>query len=315
MTDLEHYQTAMQTLAELKQKLPDYTELVDRAASSVAKLLHLIPALELAPPVGENALEPASPANTPACDRFFGTFELFEHLLLYLDVLCLLDVQQVNHHFFDNIASSSGVQWHMGLAPDMEHDFRFTLPDMERPCFTDGNVGLVLCAAPAAGDRDILIEGQLIQPWTPRLGKRARSILLCQPPVTSVDLYALCCCNPGDLPYSPTTFKPTMVLHSPAGVTIGDLIDARQEIADQHLTCPHALRHMHDARGWVVVDLTFQGIVPVSASDRTLLAVIKREQAVMDHERCHEAMEQKVTSYMTAKEAGESCVSRVAINY
>ncbi|KAK5127052.1 hypothetical protein LTR85_008411 [Meristemomyces frigidus] len=315
MSAFEHYQAVVQhhkTLGQILQRLPsnadcasDLAALVtaakrelDHAAASMPALLQQI-----------TVEERTSPATALVAEKVFEIPELFERILCNLDITDLLKAQQVNHRFFETIQSSPMLQWHMGLAPDAKHDFRLTLENRIRGFMFSTDASMY--ARQIDGD-NVAVRLQLFgRVAMPKLGERARSILICQPPLKSIALFVDCCSGMYSTFQQQQLATPISTITSDTGITLGDIIDAAKAVKDQHRTCPRAREHEHDAQGNVDVNINFEGVLPVAATDKALLEKRNVQQAVEEEKKMVEAKRARLGPYLAAKSAAVANGTRI----
>lgn len=310
MTDFEHYQAVVQHQQSASKVLTDIMRRITEESGSSEHLADLVKAAqsELAgataslPPLLRliPADERTSPASKLIAARTFSIPELFERILINLNLSGLLRAQQVSHQFFDNIQSSPNLQQCMGLAPDTKHGFRLTHKNIT-PAFWLMTEATEHAYRSVGGDNISMRASFHGGHSLPHLGERVRAVLICQPPLKIMNAYTECC---NDF-YRAITAPPTKVLHSDTGITIGDLIEAVQTLQLEHELCPHAEQFDHDSDGKVVVSIRFEGTVSVPESDRTLLEKREVLEAAAKKQEKQKILRARLLPYVAAKVAGK----------
>jgi len=193
----------------------------------------------------------------------------------------------------------------MGLPSAVKQDFRLTFSTSCRPVSVHTDV------APRM-NRQVQGNNILVTARTwpgfkvPKLGSRAQRMLVCQPPLKAMNVYADCCS--GYCSFSRREVEATETIQSATGITIGDIIDTAPDLMQEHQTCPVASRFKHDREGKVNVKVTFEGVVAVSASDGMLL--LKKQTKVKDRkkQKKRDAWEKRLESYIEAKQTGKCLI-------
>lgn len=196
-------------------------------------------------------------------EEVFGITEVFEDILLSgLSLRDLLNAQQVNGTFFRAIAGSSKLLQLMGLQPDRdayyttnldrEHQARETFPRFSVSLFQYPNFGCTQLRVCFLG-RDFKL---------PKIGLRARSILICQPPVDYVTASLSCCKNTCGF-YNEDDDH--------GGITVGVLLDAAAELKQEHRMCGRASETWRNGEGNSDVVVRFDADLDVRGDDEVLL--------------------------------------------
>ena len=115
-----------------------------------------------------------------------------------------------------------------------------------------------------------------------RLGKRCRQMLICQPPLKQVRPVMSCCGEDSpsymfNVPGSRSITVPEPI-KSETGITVGDILDATDRLADEHRLCPHAFMHDHDEEGHVQIFPAFKANIRLREGD-PLLVEVRTEKA------------------------------------
>lgn len=126
----------------------------------------------------------------------------------------------------------------------------------------------------------------------PRIGTRCRSMLVCQPPIHQMGVYASCCSsNPymfwlgaiescpqampkykayGSAPPHGLPEPPFEILTSDTGITVGDLYDMTVKHRALHYRCPWAFASEHDTEGELSVRVSLGGTVHLKRNEATV---------------------------------------------
>lgn len=158
-----------------------------------------------------------------------------------------------NEHIDANETFANSAKLRMGLRP--QENCHITFPVVTcpyhlfscsaetYPCLTNSHTLLK--------DNEVVIKAGFYgadKTPLPKLGKRCRNMLICQPPIKSLNVYTRCC-HPS---WSwRNTHDPAEVIEVETGVRMGDLIDAYQRITAAHRMCPDAEPPDHDDEGFV----------------------------------------------------------------
>jgi len=123
----------------------------------------------------------------------------------------------------------------------------------------------------------------------PTSGPRARSMLICQPPIYEITA-SLNCCDEA------STFE------SPTGITIGDLYEATSELVSEHCVCPWARESLHHDEALVKVQVDFQASIETISEDLTRKNTASHDRVIAQME----ARSDMLYAYMTAGRNGQS---------
>lgn len=107
----------------------------------------------------------------------------------------------------------------------------------------------------------------------PKLGPRALTRLVCQPPVKEMHAEPLCCSNVNrDILVRRFPIPKRMVVSSSSGLTVGDLRNVAEELVPKHHLCPYAEVYQHNGEsGRVQVPVWFEGTMTLAHNDPALL--------------------------------------------
>ena len=256
--------------------------------------------LESVPP---RARKPAGAAEL--AHNLFTIPEILEWILLYLKPADLLRVQRVNHQFLDAIQGSPKIQCRMGLRPQEKGHVFLPPPSCDPgrlscyietyPCFSRENIkeNEVVLKIGFSGGED----------KPPYLGPRCREMLVCQPPIKSMNVYTRCC-RP---PWSWRSLNdPLETITADSGIRMGDIIDAYNRITADHRLCPYADPPEHGPDGFVKPRVTFEAVVAAEADDKLLVEKKQNDLRRKEEEAQITAHSQRMRPYITAKQSGGS---------
>lgn len=295
---------ALAQLHELKRHLQAAGALSDRAVdllqssnealarqqSSLNGLLAIIP-LRDRRPAGAQAL----------VEKVFSTAELLENILWFLGLHDALVAQQVNHAFFHAIEDSPRIQRSLGFLADEDSHLRVPLP-LTTPSiyfFIDDLTEDFRLTS----DNSVTLNGDIFNgvKRLPRLGSRSKRLLVSQPPVKKLSIYADCCFDRfATLP--PRDRSPTFMIESKDGVTVGDVIDTANRIAEEHRTCPSAPIHMHDDKGFVNCSLYLSAKITLKDGDPRLKKKLQRREEEAARTDRHRGLSARIPPYIAAKQ-------------
>lgn len=186
-------------------------------------------------------------ANSTIAAKVFAVPELLESILKELTVPALMRCYSVNRTFRDALETSKKLQACLFLLPDTEsREQRFPLNNIER----------FVCTAP----RPEFGRGSMIDVRTRvgriyKIGPRWKKMLVSQPPTYSMQYYAICFgSKPGGCRLGGWARGDRQNLHSNKGLTIGDLFEAVETMANAHRGC--VIGHNDVPR---VLNVTFEG--------------------------------------------------------
>ena len=259
-------------------------------------------------------------ASTAKAQKVFHTPELLEMILLELQPQHVLVAQQVTKTFDSLISTSPKLQHHLGLRPNPESSFaaprcingwgHFTCSPKD--CASSIFSWSRSQQQSERGPNDLEICASF-STKLPRLGDRCRSMLICQPPVYEMEVKTTCCnrYSFGVFSLAPQNALATELdapkpLRSKTGITIGDLLDATEEVCKKHRTCPHAQTYDHDDKGFVVVSPAFKGTVRLKDDDPTLRAQRSREEKARDRNAKAIDKQNRMDAYVRAKQQGKT---------
>jgi hypothetical protein len=229
-------------------------------------------------------LEAPTDASAAKALEVSGIPELADMILMELPPKDLLTAAQVNRTFNASVMSSNRIARKLYLTGPEPHSwFRTNFGTDYADSFLDGY--LMLLGMSVNCEHMLLEDGpepeetmdvhmhfdgrtrsrflsshSLRQPdliYRPTIGSRRRAMLLCQPPIMTMTAAPDCC-----------KIKVWVELHSPTGLTVGDLLDATAEMQHAHRHCPNAPYHEHErSTGLVVAGVSFSGNVTLRPDD------------------------------------------------
>ena len=194
---------------------------------------------------------------TRLAETVFNIPELLERILRLFGAKELLTLHQVNKLFFHTIEGSLALQQQMGQVADTKRGYRLLVPSAlpNVQFHTLGEFHPYFRKTTAELNK-VDFKATLRTPFTiPKLGARSRRVLICQPPVVEMKIYAACCTYARIHLHAPDEGTPAEVLRVETGITCGDMINAAARVAEEHKLCPLAHAHMHDAEGFVHLSL------------------------------------------------------------
>ena len=248
--------------------------------------------------------------------KVFDIPEVLEHIFSYLDNRSLLRVQQVCRSFSNCIENSLALQRKIGWQPDVNSTLRF--PMMEFTVLVMFRVHQhVKTELESSSDHTSIrfsFEHYGLSEPKPnpfddmgQIGKKIRSILICQPPVSTIQAQLNCCKDDYRSLSNALENSPVEITASDqAGVTYGDVIDAYLALKEQHKLCPNANPWQHDDDGFVDAGITFTATVTILQND----PVLKHQRVMGIANEARVAAERLTDQYMTAKRDGE-CVAQM----
>lgn len=235
-------------------------------------------------------------------EKFFDVAEVAEHVMTYLEIIDVLALQRVNKRTFAIIAGSKKLQRKLHLLPDPQAvarglAFRSRRSKIFYPRGHGNlrNLDVAICRPGcnsnystelASFSLSVELQFPEYDGSLALLGERVGNMLICQPPITTVDVEISCCQgkfrkeadiisggsedDEGEqrlqLRKSRRQAWRTVQggrlgkVKNEEGIRLRDLLDACQKWAKQHELCPYAHRGLHDGEGKVMPDLRFDGI-------------------------------------------------------
>lgn len=129
-------------------------------------------------------------------------------------------------------------------------------------------------------------------------------MLVCQPPIHAVDVYAECCQHRSILRNSRITLLRTLT--STTGITVADLLDADATVAEEHRLCPYAEVYSHDNEGIIRPFISFETVLRV-ADDEPLLLESRafHAEAAKARDASKPRNSRLIERYVEAKQQGE----------
>ncbi|KAM0715048.1 hypothetical protein Q7P37_009513 [Cladosporium fusiforme] len=187
----------------------------------------------------------------------FGIPKLLENIFSHLSLCDLRKIMRVNRCFKWTVDESTLLQQAMFLRPDNNSFFRSIgeeetcckpcqLPTLQfrhsvkpLPLFT---IGPPSKRIPREMEMEISFRGS--DDFAARLTTKTRSMLVCQPPVSVIEVSTYCCNDPFNKRHPQNYDRAylrmanTMTLFAP--LTIGSLVDLTCKLREQHRSCPYA---------------------------------------------------------------------------
>lgn len=237
----------------------------------------------------------------PAVVEVFSTTELLESILDHLPTLDLLKSYSVNRTFFNTIEGSLRIQRRMGLVADPAAMISLPLSrvgwtwafSIERSEPTHTQISL----HDQTSESPFWFVFNFNAPLGV-LGSRLGKILLCQPPVHELHLYAGCCAK---------CIARVKTVKGSVGLRLQDVNHILTPLWDGHRLCPFARRDAHDRDGFVQPSFTLRG--RIEASESAIAAKLhEHEQA----DRVDQACATELARYICAKRTGE-CAGHLSI--
>ena len=315
--ELEGHIAVLERLTRNAETSTDLQQVVQRVREDMTGISEF-----LEDQFGTYVMSERATANSAAkAQQVFDTPELLELILLNLECPDLLEVQQVNRTSTYsslgpkttvglispttpvqvNIDSSDKLQSLLGLRGDPKSSYKptFQLWDRDKTslyCETNYKRSpsnpFVYYTPPALEDDEIEITAYFVShDHLPRLGKRCRSMLICQPPVMEMRP-SLNCCSARDprffgAPGEEDTASTPRPIRSHTGITVGCILDATKRVREEHKLCPYAFASQHNADGFVQCFPRFRAVIRLSECDpsREITRTIRAENDVSDKKK------------------------------
>jgi hypothetical protein len=301
-------QTHLDSLVQLIEPEADQSAEIQRHLKAIRDGLstqqsHLDQLVESVPPMARKP-----PTTDELAEKVFNIPELLEKILLYLSPADLLRVQRVSHLFFNATEGSPKIQFKMGLRPQENchitfppallefHMFSFSLEPYT--CFGNSRQTLQenevnIRAGFYGGEKN----NKML-----KLGKRCRDMLICQPPIKTLNAYTRCC--------HPTwswrgATDPVETITVEGGFRMGDLIDVHERITAAHRLCPDADPPEHDDEGFVRPRVSFETRVVTLDDDPALLDRKQHDKRTRDEDNHYTSHAARMRPYIAAKQSGE----------
>ena len=296
-------------LKDASRNITDSDELVQKLTKMLANVDGLDHMLgEVAHPSYYNEFCPAD--SDHLAQKVFNIPELLELILIKLDVRDLLVVQQVNRPFFNAVETSIKIQRKLCLQkdPKSHHQTPFQCPSANSfPGFSCNSTARNVAGRQTKADGTSDEEVTAMFAQKVKIGSRIKQMLICQPPVQDMEVFALCCRH---MPYMPDRREYPMPsgaitsISKAGGLTVGDLHRVAMKIMEEHRLCPNATLHAHHDSGEVNVCVYFQGRVTLNADDPVLkereMDAAKKAQRVQEDKERSEWLQ----PYIQAKQDG-----------
>lgn len=253
-----------------------------------------------------------SPYAARLAQRVFDIPEILEHILHFLTLYDAFRAQQVNKQFFTSIQRSTKIQRGLGFQADPGPFLR--LPPDLRLIGLSFQLSLPPLPPTEAEKNTIMVDIDVVGPFSahalhptklPRLGAKARSILICQPPVTHIDAFTSCCCHsPWFARHQGEAIIPIASMDVKSGITIGNLLDMDARLQTEHRLCPTAALRLHDSNGYVNQSISLQATFPAHEKDPELASLLsqRHERDTLVRER--QERENRLRPYLAAKQIG-----------
>lgn len=223
--------------------------------------------------------------------KVFAVPELLEKILQNLAIHQLLRAMAVSKQFHQAISSSVKLQRLLGLESYNDSNFRCIVQEY-RWRGLHVNFDELVSVPPWKENKAqlaITCDGSLT------VGKRARAMQLCSPPLTSAAASTSCC------QYSWRHYHDTVPISDPCGITLGFMLDKTKQLIGVHRNCPNAAAFQHDAHGNVKVIVTFRAEIVLSDEDPLHALHQKR----LSKEKARYEERRLMQAYIVAKQAGE----------
>ena len=282
--------------AEIQRHLKAIRDGLSTQQSHLDQLVKSVPPMARKPPNADELAE-----------KVFNIPELLEKILLYLSPVDLLRVQRVSHLFFNATEGSPKIQFKMGLRPQENchitfppallelHMFSFTLEPYpwsaeSRKALQENEVNIR--AGFSGSEKNEMLK----------LGRRCRDMLICQPPIKTLNAYTRCC--------HPTwSYRglndPVETITVEGGIRMSDLIDAHERITAAHRLCPDADPPEHDDEGFVLPRVSFETKVVTLDDDPALLDTKRHDKKMRDMNNHYTSQGARMRPYIAAKRSGK----------
>lgn len=278
----EHYLLAedkrcdvAKSLDELTQLLRSHDALTKTASDIVRKAqsdlitqqTSLDAFLDAIPPINRKP-----PGAAVLVQKAIDVPELLEHILNYLDIRSLLRVQQVSHQMFDAIESSVKLQRRLFLKPSPKGNTKL-LPSYVLPGLFLDNDASGYVTPRSDMDQVVVTASFLLSRAPSRIGSRCKKMLICNPPIKSIDVFIECCSQSAHRAFRTNTPRPPLeTLECDSGITVGQLHDAHKRLAAAHRLCPDASPHLHNKDGFVNAEPSFEVALDLNPNDPLVAA-------------------------------------------
>ena len=241
------------------------------------------------------------PAAAALAQKVFGTPELLERILTFVDTRTAFHANRVSKDFSNTIQGSSSLQRKIGLKPNpdanlsskaqvhivgsgIDWNWRFE-PHVDTNWGPVSKVEVTVTAREA----DVRIPGS-----------RLSRVLITQPPVKQFDVSVSCCSED-----SRGFKKPVISLQNEAGLTVGELRDKIVEVRNAHRMCPHALLGDHNDDGTVEPKITFSGDLLLRDDDASVLHTLQKFEENQRRDDEFDDFDERMSPYIRAKQAGK----------
>ncbi|KAK5117706.1 hypothetical protein LTR62_005130 [Meristemomyces frigidus] len=265
------------------------------------------------------------PPRTSPVDRLSCTPELLEMILLLLPNLDLMRCGCVCTRFRDNIDSSTNLQRKLGFRPaDPKTRLYFPTHALWLSEFYLSAEAIEAVQADTVPDTNPVVDtktaddddnsGQLrIQvmmdsfPTKLSQASKCNSMLICQPPLKSLQAYTSCCAGPRFWRHHQQQNldrPPATTITSESGITVGDILDTTARLKKEHSLCPDASVFDHNSEtGFVNAQISFETVVKVAKDDPVYVKQVQRlaEEKRKRSERLTRSRE--IEAYVAAKRA------------
>ena len=264
-------------------------------------------------------VEYRTPRSSHLADQVFATPELLELILTFVSVPDLLRLYRVNKTFYNTIEGSTTLQRRLGLQPNVS--CHLDLPAEHLIYHVDGMDMSEMSYYGAVFDNEAQLEPNKVpikisvNTYSSYLnsgkkldlrpiGERCKKMLLVQPPIKEMGIYAHCC-TPRYRAYRDRQPEPPLeVVKSETGITLEQVWDAVMRTQKEHRLCPDASAHDHDNDGFVQVRMSLESAMELSEDDPALVAKARGRREGMEEDEEIQARERKFAPYIAAKRSG-----------
>ncbi|KAK3722198.1 hypothetical protein LTR37_002631 [Vermiconidia calcicola] len=273
-----------------------------------------------------------TPSSAVKAQQVFDTAELLEAVMTNLHAVDVLSAVQVSRTMSKMVSASPKLQDVLQLRPSKDGHLASIFLDSWGTKFRVITVTLYehtpgQFISPSAdlampANMRMRVVTRLTPDLIETLPKICHRMLICQPPVKTMNYAADCCSRkyngpaeasfslfgavavPTYLPAQPESqdLRPTVT--SETGLTIGDLYQITVKVRKEHLHCPHANQDQHHKDGTVRAMVAFDGEIELQKNDPFIASEVKRYiegQLEEVLEESNDVAEGKMRVYVEAK--------------
>lgn len=245
----------------------------------------------------QHVLRAAKPSTGPhaAVEKVLTTPELLEMILENLGPLDLLQATQTSRATAAVVESSLRIHQAMFIGPNKSISVISLFPDEP--------IGFSIYYERFMQHSATLLATLGKFEKLPRLGQRARTMLVCQPPVKEAEISVECCRG--------FTGKAVEKINSDTGITFGELWDTTELLRAAHRLCPWAHEDLLDECGYAWPEVRFiLAEVPCTESQwaKNNISGAQEETDVAQKEdsKTKEDLRERLEAYTMAKQQGKS---------